>query len=61
MTNSKFYWNEDTINHFQFESAYQSKEETLQAVTDFVEAECALEDGETEEDLIADLMQVIYA
>jgi uncharacterized lipoprotein NlpE involved in copper resistance len=61
MTISKFYWNEDTINHFQFESSYQSKEETLQAVTDFVETECALEDGETEEDLIEDLMQVIYA
>jgi len=59
MENKKFYWNEDTLNAFRFESNYMGKEDLLKSVTDFVECCCDLEDGETEEMLIEDLMKQI--
>jgi len=37
-----------------------SKEELLKSVTEFVEIDCHLEDGETEEMLVDDLMKQIY-
>ena len=57
---NKFFWNEDTLDHFKLQSAYDSKDKVLQGVTLFVEHECDLEDGETEEMLIEDLMNQIY-
>ena len=57
---NKFYWDEDTLDHFRFEANYISKEELLRSVTEFVEIDCHLEDGETEEMLIDDLMNQIY-
>ena len=57
---SKYYWNEDTVDHFKFTSAYVSKDEVLKEVQEFVEIDCTLEDSETEEDLVSDLMNVIY-
>lgn len=59
-TNNKFYWNEDTLNHFEFQSSYDSRDKVLQDITLFVENNCTLEDGETEEDLINDLINQIY-
>ena len=56
----EFYWNDETIAHFELQSAYDSKDKVLQDVTSFVEYDCALEDGETEEMLIEDLMNKIY-
>ena len=60
MENTKFYWNPETIAHFELQSAYDSKAKVLQDVTLFVEYDCTLEDGETEEMLIEDLMNQIY-
>ncbi len=60
MENTKFYWNPETIAHFELQSAYDSKDKVLQDVTLFVEYDCTLEDGETEEMLIEDLMNQIY-
>ena len=57
---SKYYWNEDTVDHFKFTSAYVSKDEVLKEVQEFVEIDCTLKDSETEEDLVTDLMNVIY-
>ena len=55
----QFYWDEDTLNAFRFEANYISKEESLKSVAEFVEIDCHLEDGETEEMLISDLMKQI--
>jgi len=55
----KFYWDEDTLNAFKFEANYMTKEELLKSVTEFVEIDCHLEDGETEEMLVEDLMKQI--
>ena len=57
---NKFYWDEDTLSAFRFEANYISKEELLKSVTEFVEIDCHLEDGETEEMLIEDFMNQIY-
>ncbi len=56
----KFYWNEDTINHFKFLSNYGYRNEVLVLVKEFVQADCSLEDGESKEELIIDLMNKIY-
>ena len=55
-----FHWNLETLEHFKFNSNYQTKEETLKEITNFVHFECDLEDGETEEMLVNDLMKKIY-
>ena len=60
MKNKKFYWNEETLNHFKFHSNYQNKEEVINEITLFVENECSLENNETEEDLIKDLIKQVY-
>lgn len=57
----KFYWNEDTLDYFKFESSYLSKEELVRSVTEFVEIDCHLEEGETEEMLVEDLVNQIYS
>jgi hypothetical protein len=57
---SKIKWNQETLQHFRFQSKYTGAEEVLDAVTSFVECDCVPEDGETEEELIADLMFEIY-
>ena len=59
-TKSKTYlWNEETINYFQFTSSYISGEEIYEKIQEFVEIDCVLEDGETEEDLVNDLYKQI--
>ncbi len=59
-TKSKTYlWNEETINYFQFTSSYISGEELYEKIQEFVEIDCVLEDGETEEDLVNDLYKQI--
>ena len=57
----KFYWNEETVNAFKFESNYLSAQELLNEVEKFVENDCSLEDGETEEELVQDLLNLIYS
>tara|TARA_R110002153_G_scaffold262864_1_gene423918 strand:+ start:120 stop:314 length:195 start_codon:yes stop_codon:yes gene_type:complete len=58
--NDKYYWNEDTIEHFITESNFQSKEVIREFVADFVYVNCQLENGDTEEELVKDLMSKIY-
>ena len=55
-----YYWNEDTINHFRFESNFVSVAIIKERVKEFVEIGCSLEDGETEEMLAEDLLNQIY-
>ena len=57
---NKFYWNEDTLNHFKLNSNYQSKDEVIKEITNFVEIDCSLENNEIEEDLIIDLINQVY-
>jgi len=61
MQTTKFTWNEDTLNHFKFMSSYATKSEVQKEVQEFVEIDCHLEDGETEEMLVNDLMNQIYS
>ena len=57
---NKFYWNEDTLNHFKLNSNYQSKDKVIKEITNFVEIDCSLENNEIEEDLIIDLINQVY-
>ena len=57
---NKFYWNDETLEHFRFNSSYVNKKEIEKEVTKFVENECSLEENETEEMLIKDLLHQIY-
>tara|TARA_R110000782_G_scaffold73523_2_gene147086 strand:+ start:241 stop:432 length:192 start_codon:yes stop_codon:yes gene_type:complete len=57
---NKFYWNEDTLDHFKFESSYLSKDEVIKNIVEFILFECSLEDGETDEMLVEDLKNRIF-
>lgn len=58
---SKFYWNEETIQHFRFQSNYLNEKQMLESVKDFVALEVYVGmDVKTEEDLVIDLMEQIY-
>jgi hypothetical protein len=56
----KVHWNQETINHFRFQSSYLNEKQIKASVKDFVECDCTPEDGETEEDLVIDLIEQIY-
>ena len=56
----KYNWNEDTVDHFKFESYYESREKIEQQIKEFVEINCIPEDDESEEDLVNDLIQTVY-
>lgn len=56
----KYTWNEDTLMHFKFNSNYNNKENVVKDIREYVENNCTLEDGETEQDLIDDLVSAIY-
>jgi hypothetical protein len=60
MSRSKYTWNHDTINHFQYMSSYLSSKEIYEMVQDFVAVDCQLEDGDTEEMLVEDLYKQIF-
>ena len=56
----EFYWDKETLNYF-FELAIQkTKKQVKKEIEEFVEFDCHLEDGETEEMLVDDLMRQIY-
>ena len=52
MKTTKYYFNPEIISHFQFISSYLSGEELY-------EKDCTLEDGETEEELVEDLLKQV--
>ena len=56
----EYKWNEDTIAHFKFISGYAEIEEVYTMIEEFVEVDCQLEDGETEKDLVDNLMKTVY-
>jgi len=59
-TKHQFHWNDDTLDYFQFQSNYQNREENEKEIKVFVETCCSLEEGETEEMLINDLIKQVY-
>ena len=54
------YFNDDTINHFQFESNYVSKKEIQKQVNEFVEIDCEYHSIEDKQMLINTLIKLIY-
>jgi hypothetical protein len=56
----KYFWNEDTIDHFKFNSNYETKENMVKEIEEFVENNCQLEENEVEQDLIDDLVKQVY-
>jgi len=56
----EYKWNEETVDHFIFESNYVSKEEVFEMVTNFVEVDCQLEDGDNEDDMVMSLLEKIF-
>ena len=58
--NDKYHWNEETVEHFITESNFNSKSVIKEFIEDFVHIDCQLEDGDTEEMLVNDLMNKIY-
>jgi len=56
----KYTWNEDTLDHFKFIANYDTKENLLYEITEFVENNCSIEENEVEQDLIDDLVDQVY-
>ena len=56
----EYKWNEDTLSYFEFASCYTTMDEVYDMIKEFVEIDCQLEDGETNEMLVADLLNQIY-
>ena len=54
------YFNDDTINHFKFESNYISKKEIQKQVNEFVEIDCEYNSIEDKQMLINTLIKLIY-
>ena len=59
MKTIKYYFNPETINHFQFLSSYLSGEDLYEKIQEFVEIDCILEDGETEEEIAGELLKQV--
>ena len=55
----KFYWDKETLEAFKFDAKHQSHSALKDDVEFFVYSDCTLEDGETHEDLIKDLLYQI--
>ena len=56
----EFYWDKETLNYFFELSIQKTKKQVKKEIEEFVELGCHLEDGETEEMLVDDLMRQIY-
>jgi len=56
----KYYWNEETVDHFKFISNYENRVDVENQIREFVEIDCDIEEGETEEELVNDLIDVVY-
>lgn len=57
----KFHWDEDTLKAYKADVDYISYDEMKFQVEFFVSTDCQLEDSETEEDLVKDLLNQIYS
>tara|TARA_R100000231_G_scaffold27259_1_gene24479 strand:+ start:62 stop:256 length:195 start_codon:yes stop_codon:yes gene_type:complete len=59
--NTKYYWNEETLQLFrELIELDESFENIKKEVEIFVHRDCILEDNETEEMLVKDLLNQIY-
>ncbi len=56
----KYTWNEDTLDHFKFIANYNTKEDLLYVITEFVENNTQLEENEVYQDLVDDLVAQVY-
>ena len=56
----KYTWNEDTLDHFKFIANYDTKEDLLYEITEFVENNTQLEENEVYQDLVDDLVAQVY-
>ena len=56
----KYEWNQDTVDHFKLTSAYTSKGDVIREIYRFIEADCTLEIGDTEEILAKDLTNKVF-
>ena len=52
----KFFWTEDTLEHFK-DLYKENIKYYYKAIEQFVKYDCTLEDGETYEDLMVDLVK----
>ena len=50
-------WSEETLEHFRDVMSYSSKQQLADKVLRFVMVDCSIEDGETEIDLVNDLIK----
>jgi len=57
----KFHWDEETVNAYKADVDYISYDEMKFQIEFFVSTDCSLEDGETEEELVHDLLNLIYS
>jgi len=59
-TQTKYYWNEDTINHFKEVSKNNDSFGTIIEIGKFIESNCEIQEGENVRDLIIDLINRVY-
>lgn len=59
-TQNKYYWNEDTINHFKEISKTKDALGTITEIGKFIESDCEIQEGENVRDLIIDLINKVY-
>ena len=57
--NITFDWSNETLEHFTEVMSYSSKQQLIDKVLHFVRVDCSLEDGETEMELVNDLINQI--
>lgn len=55
-----YYWSPQTIHHFRFEADYLSELEVKRRIKFFVDIECQIEEGETVDDLVENLLYKVY-
>jgi hypothetical protein len=51
-----FFWDDETIAYFKSKNKPGCEGDYIRAITDFVKSDCTLEDGETYQELIEDLI-----
>ena len=60
MSESKFYWDSDTLDYFSELAIRKTNSEVKKAIEEFVKLDCDLEEDETEEMLVNDLVKQVY-
>jgi len=60
MSENKFFWNGDTLDYFSELAIRKTNSEVKKAIEEFVKLDCDLEEGETEEMLINDLVKQVF-